>query len=201
MTSFMGDETADSRRQKRKKRFLKGQLTMGAKTIGKAMPKVKRGKAPKSRGDAATKSRARCVSMGVDGKKEEVWHVLVDPSSEDIYYEYEISSKTRWELPEGVEQPVTSVVGITNIIIEGDLEGDHEQLVADIKEECAELGEVEKCVIPRLGGAGAGTVYVKYRGGKKAAKKARDGLKGRVYEAGVAVEVWFKGEEWFDEGC
>ena len=44
------------------------------------------------------------------------------------------------------------------MIIESDFEGDNEQLVEDIKEECAELGEVEKCVIPRLGEAGAGTV-------------------------------------------
>ena len=95
MTSFTGDETPDSRRQKRKKRFLKYQLTMEAKAIGKSMPKVKRGKGPRSRGDAKSKSISSCVSMGVDGKKEEVWHVLVDPSSGDFYYENEISSETQ----------------------------------------------------------------------------------------------------------
>ncbi|GMH71492.1 hypothetical protein TL16_g05663 [Triparma laevis f. inornata] len=121
--------------------------------------------------------------------------------SGDFYYENESSSETQRELPEGADEPVASVVGITNIIIESDFEGDNEQLVEDIKEECAELGEVEKCVIPKLGEAGAGTVYVKYGRGKKAARKAMDELKGRVYVAGVAVLVWFKGEEWFDEEC
>ncbi|GMI05296.1 hypothetical protein TrLO_g4098 [Triparma laevis f. longispina] len=198
MTSFTGDGTPDSRRQKKKKRFLKHQLTMEAKAIGKSMPKVKRGKAPKSRGDAKSKSISRCVSMGVDGKKEEVWHVLVDPSSGDFYYENEISSETQWELPKGEEEPVTSVVEISNMLTEGDLGFDHDQLVADITEECAELGEVEKCVIPKLGEGGAGTVYVKWGGGKKATRKARDELRGRVYATGVAVEVWFKEEVWFD---
>ncbi|GMH78264.1 hypothetical protein TrLO_g5680, partial [Triparma laevis f. longispina] len=124
---------------------------------------------------------------------------LVDPSTGDFYYENETTSETQWEIPDGVDEPTTSVIGINNMITEDDLEGDHEQLMADIIGECSEFGEVEKCIIPKLGEAGAGTVYVKFSKGEAAARKARDQLVGSVYAAGVPVEIYFKAEEWFNE--
>merc|ERR1712094_108962 len=84
------------------------------------------------------------------------------------------------------EADATQCLSLENMLTREDVAGDeYEEIVEDIKEECAKHGEVEKVAIPRPNAdgpdpEGVGKVFVKFAT-VDAARKASDALSGRTF--------------------
>eukprot|EP01052_Picozoa_sp_SAG31_P001457 SAG31_NODE_49_length_30599_cov_15.615016_17_plen_483_part_00 len=79
------------------------------------------------------------------------------------------------------------VLQLSNMVTAAELDDDEEyaDIVADVSEECAEVGgTVAKVVIPRSGAAGCGLVYVRFEQ-PAAAERARVALDGRTFGANI----------------
>ncbi|GMI14345.1 hypothetical protein TrVE_jg11238 [Triparma verrucosa] len=175
MSCFADERSSKKMRLRgRRKRFIESNFNKAKSAVRKAVPQ-------------ALGKQGSALSYGGEG-----WVVRVDPESGDFYYENEETGKTQWEAPKGTEPKTTRVLGIWNMISIDDLaEGaNHSQLVAEVTEECSELGKIEELFVPEREDRGAGTVFVKYED-VETAKKAKKTLEARSYQ------VTCKGEEWF----
>ncbi|GMH50245.1 hypothetical protein TrLO_g13897, partial [Triparma laevis f. longispina] len=114
---------------------------------------------------------------------------LIDPNTGDYYYENEITGDTQWDVPQGVEEVMATVISIY-MITPSDLGGDYNQLVLDVREELEEFGKVESLIVPKKGGEGEGYVYCKYT-------YCWDAVK--VKDKMISKEdlVNYKGDDWF----
>lgn len=98
----------------------------------------------------------------------------------------------------GGAQP-TKAISLENMLTEQDVAGDeYDEIVEDIRDECAKHGTVEKVHIPRPGAPGVGKAFVKYTE-VAFATKAMDALQGRTFD-GRKVAVQYLEEAKFDAG-
>ncbi|GMI17565.1 hypothetical protein TrLO_g3910 [Triparma laevis f. longispina] len=182
MKSFMEDDsTKESRRHDRRQRFINSRIETAKKMLVKKA-------APKAKGKEVLRSKSSMPAKVMGGKPGE-WHSLIDSITGDYYYENEISGDTQWDLPEGVEEVMATVIGVL-MVTPSDLGGDYNQLVLDVREELEEFGKVGSLIVPKKGEEGEGYVYCKYTYCWDAVK-----AKEKMIETEYAVN--FKGDEWY----
>lgn len=99
----------------------------------------------------------------------------------------------------GAGTPASKAICLENMLTEQDVAGDeYDEIVEDIKDECAKHGPVDKVVIPRPGAPGVGKAFVKFAA-VEGATKAMDALSGRTFD-GRKVAVNYLDEAKFDAG-
>jgi len=99
----------------------------------------------------------------------------------------------------GGEQAATRCIALENMLTQEDVAGDeYDEIVEDIKEECAKHGAVEQVSIPRPGQPGVGKAFIKFAA-VDSAKKASDALSGRTFD-GRKVTCKFMDEMAFNAG-
>lgn len=97
------------------------------------------------------------------------------------------------------EQTATKCIALENMLTQEDVAGDeYDEIVEDIREECAKHGAVEQVSIPRPGQPGVGKAFVKFAA-VDSAKKASDALSGRTFD-GRKVACKFMDEATYNAG-
>ncbi|GMH59823.1 hypothetical protein TrLO_g3452 [Triparma laevis f. longispina] len=183
MKSFMEDDsTKESRRHNRRKRLVDNRITTAKKLLQKKA-------APKAKGKDMLRSESSMPAKG-KGEKPGEWHNLVDPTTGDYYYENEVTGETQWDLPEGIEEVMATVISVYMVSEEDLGGGDWGQLVSDLREEFEEFGNVDSLIVPKKGEEGEGYAYCKY-------KYCWDAMKAKEKMIEKEYAVNFKGDEWY----
>ncbi|GMH59300.1 hypothetical protein TL16_g02801 [Triparma laevis f. inornata] len=183
MKSFMEDDsTKESRRHNRRKRLVDNRITTAKKLLQKKA-------APKAKGKDMLRSESSMPAKG-KGEKPGEWHNLVDPTTGDYYYENEVTGETQWNLPEGIEEVMATVISVYMVSEEDLGGGDWGQLVSDLREEFEEFGNVDSLIVPKKGEEGEGYAYCKY-------KYCWDAMKAKEKMIEKEYAVNFKGDEWY----
>ena len=99
------------------------------------------------------------------------------------------------------KEAATTVLKLTDMVGAEDLKDprDIEDITADVNEECAKFGTVQKVVIPGEGMPGAGNVYVRFASVAEAAQ-AQGVMHGRLFE-GKAITASFFDDASFEAGA